>query len=406
MRRVTGTPARDGRRSLAAAGVRPSRRPRPRRHALSLAALVAVALLSLAGCGANTPPASRGAAFRADGQVSLRQLDQAVAALYRTHPGISTYAVQDVQYTAQSRATVLRECASAPGPTASDAQAVESGQLIACAPLIFFLYRYGRDASVPAATAVAGELYGYAVTHISGPIDAKASLDELLRSWGLPVPALTPAQARSALRASVFAAADDSILGQKSVHIAITGRKPGNTAVAETIAADIGTATGAESITSGTATAHIRVTPKAAYFTGNPAGLTELLGLPAETAARAGSRWVVMPAGTAEYQDLAAEDTIASLPASILPANESAAGLQTATVGGRKVYVLRWTTPATGSSPAISERLILDATAQALPVSETTTAGGFSQTVTLSQWGETFAVPAPSSAVPYTTVRS
>src|SRR5580693_7836095 len=84
--------------------------------------------------------------------------------------------------------------------------------------------------------------------------------------------------------------------------------------------------------------------------------------------------------GRAEYQDLAAEDTIASLPASILPANESAAGLQTASVDGGKVYVLRWTTPATGSSPAISERLILDATAQALPVSETTTAGGFSQT--------------------------
>jgi hypothetical protein len=403
---VTGTPARDDRRSLAAAGVRPSRRPRPPRRALSLAALAAVALASLSGCGANAPAASRGAAFRADGQASLRQLDQAVAALYRGHPGISTYAVQDVQYTAQSRATVWRECTSPADPTAGDAQAVESGQLVACAPLIFFLYRYGRDASVPAATALAGELYGYAITHISGPTDARASLDELLRSWGLPAPALTPAQARSALRASVFTAADDSILGQKSVHIAITGRKPGSTAAAEKIAADIGTATGTESITSGTAAAQIRVTPKAAYFTGNAAGLTSLLGLPSAVAARAGSRWVVMPAGTAEYQDLAAEDTIASLPASILPANESAAGLQTASVDGRKVYVLRWTTPATGSSPAISERLILDATAQALPVSETTTAGGFSQTVTLSQWGETFAVPAPSSTVPYTTVKS
>jgi hypothetical protein len=383
----------------------------PRRcgHVTGALATLAVVLGALAGCGASAPAPSRQAAFRAGGQVSLRQLDQAVTTLYREHPGISSYAAADVRYTAQSRATVLRECTSpagTPGSAAADAQTAESGQLIACAPLIFFLYRYGRDASVPAATAAAEELYGYAVTHISGPVDAKTSLDELLRSWGLPVPALTPAQARSALRASVFAAADDSILGQKSVHIAITGRKPGGTAVAETIAADIGTATGAESMTSGAATAQIRVTPKAAYFTGNAAGLTKLLGLSSAAAARAGSRWVVMPAGTAEYQDLAAEDTIASLPASILPANENAAGLWTATVEGRKVYVLRWTTPASGSNAAVSERLILDATAQALPISETTTAGGFSQTVTLSQWGESLAVPAPSSAIPYATVKS
>ena len=371
----------------------------------ALAAVLAAVLGGVAGCGGG-PASSQTAEFGGGGQVSLRQLDRDVAALYRDHPGIASFAVQDVRYTAQSRATVLRECTSAAGSATAAAPSVESARLVACAPLIFFLYRYGRDASVPAATAAAGQLYRYAVTHISGPVDAKTDLDELLRSWGLPVPALTPAQARSALRASVFAAAGDSILGQKSVHIAISGRKPGAAAAAETIAADIGTAAGAESITSGTATAQIRVTPKAAYFAGNAAGLTKLLGLSAAAATRAGSRWVVMLAGTAEYQDLAAEDTIASLPASILPANQDSAALQTTTVDGKKVYVLRWTTPASASSPAVSERLILDATAQALPISETTTANGYRQTVTLSHWGEALAVPAPSSAIPYATVKA
>jgi len=67
---------------------------------------------------------------------------------------------------------------------------------------------------------------------------------------------------------------------------------------------------------------------------------------------------------------------------------------------------VRWTTPASGSSPAVSERLILDATAQALPISETTTANGYRQTVSLSHWGETLAVPPPSSGIPYAMVKA
>jgi hypothetical protein len=403
---VRTTPTHSGRRSLAAAGARPPRRPRGLRQALGLAAIAGL----IAACGSASPAPSRGAAFRAGAAISLRQLDQAIAALYRDHPGIARYAVQDVQYTTQSRATVLRDCTSgSPATLAQSAAAqsqAESGQLIACAPLIFFLYRYGQDASVAAATTAAGELYGYAVTHIFGPVDAKASLDELLRSWGLPVPALTPAQARDALKASVIAAADDSILGQKSVHIAITGRKPGMSATAETIAADIGTADGTETIRSGTASAEIRVTPGDAYFSGNAAGLTRLLGLSSAAVAMAGSRWVRIAAGTAEYQDLAAEDTIASLPASIMPASEDAAQLRTAIMDGTRVYVLSWTTAASATSPSVSEQLVIGATTQALPISETTTAGGYSQTVTLSRWGEALTVRAPSAAVPYSRVAS
>jgi hypothetical protein len=400
---VRVTPTHSARLSLAAAGAGPPRRPRGLRRVLCLAAVAGL----IAACGSASPAATPGAVFRAGHAVSLRQLDQAIGALYRDHPGLASYSVQDVQYTAQSRATVLRECTSGSPGTQSQAaqsQAAESGQLIACAPLIFFLYRYGQDASVAAATTTAGELYGYAVTHISGPVDAKSSLDELLRSWGMPVPALTPAQAREALKASVIAAADDSILGQRSVHIAITGRKPGTIASAETIAADIGTADGTETIASGAASAEIRVTRRDAYFSGNATGLTRLLGLPSAAAARVGSRWVRIAAGTAEYQDLAAEDTISSLPASIMPSNEETAQLRTTTVDGTRVYVLSWTTPASATSARVSERLVLGATTQALPISETTTAGGYSQTVTLSQWGEALTVPAPSAAVPYSRV--
>lgn len=374
---------------------------------------VAAAAVAVAGCGGGSS-APAGAVFRAPVQVSLRQVTQAIDAVYRDHPGIASFAAEDVQYTPQSRDAVLHTCTSGTasgasgggtsGDTASaGAQTAQAGRLIACAPLIFFLYRYGQRASVPAAVTAAGDLYWYAVTHTGGPVDARTSLDALLRSWKLPVPGLTAAQANSALVASVVNAASDSMLAQKSVRVTISGQKSGR-AAAERIVADIGTATGTESISSGPDTATIRVTKDAAYFTGSPAGLTAFVGLSATAAAKARSRWVAIGSGTNEYADLAAEDTLADLPASILPAASNAARLRTATLSGRKVYVLDWSAKVSGSATTISERLVLAATTQALPISETTTAGSNTQTVTLDHWGEQFAVPVPGSAIPYASI--
>lgn len=367
--------------------------------AAATAALAAV--VSACSAGGSAPPA--GNVFTVSQQVSLQQVERAIDGLYSSHPGIGSFSVQDVQYTAASRDTVLRECTSGVGGTAGS-QTAESGQIIACAPLIFFLYSYGRQASVPASVNAAGELYWYAITHITGPVSARTSLDELLQSWKMPVPGLTPAEARNALLTSVINAASDSILAQKGVRVVITGRPTGSTAVTERIVADIGTDSGAESIISGAATATIRVTRHAAYFTGTPAGLTTFIGLSHAAAVKAGSRWVAINSGTTEYNDLATEDTIASLPNSILPGSGDAPQMHAATMSGRKVYVLDWKA-ASGSGTTISEELILDATTQALPISETTTANGQSQTVTLDHWGEQVTVPVPPSAVPYARVK-
>lgn len=441
MQHVIAAPAPDRRRGRAAAGACPPRRPRavsrpglPASRAVSPGlravspgprafsrgasrtarlvaggALAALAAAALGGCGSGGPAAapSPGKVFLTRQTASLPQTEQAVSALYRAHPGISTFSVQDVQYSGQSWKPILRECASGTGGAAAadaQSQAAESGQLIACAPLIFFLYSYGQQHAVPAAAAAAGNLYWYAVTHINGPVSARTSLNELLRSWKLPVPALTPAEASKAAQASVVAAASDAIVAAKSVHIVITGHKPGSSAVAERIVANIGTAAGSETITSGAASARIRVTRSTAYFAGNPAGLTTFIGLPRAAASKAGSRWVAIRKGAAEYSDLAAEDTIAALPASILPAASDTARLRTATMSGRKVYVLDWQTTASGSGSQISERLILTAGSKPLPVSETTTANGNSQTVQLGSWGRSLTVAAPAAAIPYARV--
>jgi hypothetical protein len=218
------------------------------------------------------------------------------------------------------------------------------------------------------------------------------------------VPGGTAAAAKNAAEASLVNAAQSSILGQRSVHIVMTGHKAGSAGVAERIVADIGTATGIESIESGLATASIRVTRANAYFSGSPTGLTTFIGLSAPAARNAASRWVEIKAGTNEYNDLAAEDTIPALPASILPPVSNSVQLSTGTLAGKKVYVLDWIATASGSGTKISEELVLAAAGGALPISETTVANGNSQTVTLGDWGESFTVSVPSSAIPYASV--
>lgn len=309
----------------AAAGEHPPRRPRAARGRSLLTAAAMLATLAaggaaLAGCSAGVAATPAGSVFTVRHQVSLQRVRTEISALYSDHPGIAAFATQDVQYSASSRDVVLREC-TAGGPGAAS-QDTETGQLVACAPLIFFLYSYGKQASVPAAVTVAGDLYWYAVAHITGPVSAKTSLDELLRSWKLPVPGLGPAQRRGAVAASVITAASDST---------------------------------------------IRVTRQAAYFTGDTAGLEAYIGLPPAAAARVRSRWVEIKAGTSEYQSLAAENTIASLPSSILPSSADVTALRTATAGGRKEYFLDWKATASGSTATISVRLTLAATPQVLP---------------------------------------
>jgi hypothetical protein len=79
---------------------------------------------------------------------------------------------------------VLAVCRS--GGPEKDAAALESAKIAGCAPLVFFFYSYGRRRSVPESVDVARKVYWYAVTNVRGPFDARATLDGLLRSWGIP----------------------------------------------------------------------------------------------------------------------------------------------------------------------------------------------------------------------------
>jgi hypothetical protein len=196
------------------------------------------------------------------------------------------------------------------------------------------------------------------------------------------------------------------MLTQRSVHMVITDRTGGATGATgdQRITADIGTVTGTELITFGTATAAIRITRQAAYFTGNSAGLTAYIGLTSAAAARAAGHWVMIKAGTSEYQALAAENTLSSLPSSILPPAADITRASTSVAGGHKEYILDWKTTASGSATPISARLTLTATPQVLPVSEVITTNGETKTIAFSNWDAPFTVTTPASAIPYARV--
>ena len=115
--------------------------------------------------------------------VSFLEVRPAVDRLYTQHPDLRSFVARDVQYTLRTRDKVLRVCHR--GGPEQDRARRESIRLAGCAPLVFFFYSYGHQHAVPEATDVARQIYWYAVRNIRGPINARATLTALLRSWGV-----------------------------------------------------------------------------------------------------------------------------------------------------------------------------------------------------------------------------
>ena len=197
----------------------------------------------------------------------------------------------------------------------------------------------------------------------------------------------------AATTSSVLTSAKSAVGKQTSVHLDVRS-SPGSTSVGEHLQADLAKTSGMETISAGTATATIKVTPSFAYLSGNSSGLTNLFGLTAAEVKKVGTNWVSLKAGTTQYKDLAASMTVSSV-VSVLPAAKGTK-LYTPAAPAKKVYTLKWNTAATSSAPALTNTLTLSASGATLPVQETSTAsGGGNETVALSKWGEHVLVSAP-----------
>jgi hypothetical protein len=143
--------------------------------------------LAAAGCGSHrattTAPTSPVLGGSPE-HVTFAAVRTAVDGVYRAHPAIVAYDVRDVTYSPKTRDRVLAVCRRG-GGTAATKRDLEASRIAACAPLIFFFYRYGRQAGAADSTDLARRLYWYAATNVKGPFDARASLDALLSTWGV-----------------------------------------------------------------------------------------------------------------------------------------------------------------------------------------------------------------------------
>jgi hypothetical protein len=153
--------------------------------------VLAAALLSGCGGGSSASDATTTDADEAPSvltspaqKVTFAQVQAAIHDLYRAHPGLLSFTVQDVSYNETTRDKVLDVCHR--GGAEKDAASLESVRLAGCAPLIFFFWQYGKQSSAPDSIDVARKLYWYAVRNVHGPFDSKDSLSGLLQSWGIP----------------------------------------------------------------------------------------------------------------------------------------------------------------------------------------------------------------------------
>ncbi len=228
----------------------------------------------------------------------------------------------------------------------------------------------------------------------------------VLATLGLLSATAEAAGAGAPTTSSVLTSAKSAIGKQTSVHLVLTS-KSSSTAVEEHIKADLEKTSGIETISVGSDTAILKLTPNYAYLSGNSSGLTKLFGLTSAEVNKIHGHWVSFKAGTSQYKDLAASLTVSSV-ASVLPAAKGTK-LHTATPPAKKWYTLKWETAATSSEPALANTLILSAIGATLPVQETSTApGGGKETVALSKWGEHVLVSAPAagSTIPFSNLSS
>jgi hypothetical protein len=209
----------------------------------------------------------------------------------------------------------------------------------------------------------------------------------------LTVAGETSATAAPVTPSSVLQSSRSAIAGESGAHVVFVAHSE-TTSTTEKIVADVSGSGGGETVSEGSAVVDIRVTPSFAYVSGNSSGLTKLFGLSTAGAKKIGKEWVSLKASSSQYRTLKSDVTLKTVTA-LLPKAKGTT-MKTAKVRGVEVYVLKWTVPAAGSVPTLSNTLTISASGSPLPLTETSTAsGGTSISTDLSKWGEKVLVQSP-----------
>jgi hypothetical protein len=209
----------------------------------------------------------------------------------------------------------------------------------------------------------------------------------------LPLAVLgAPASAGTVTAATVIKQAKAAIAAQSSAHLEFDAASSASSST-EQIVADVGSGTGRETVTDGTAVLHVMVTPQDGYISGSSSGLTSLFGMTAAEATKVGKRWEFWKKGTTQYKNLETVISVKSLE-SLLPKTK---GTALSTKGSD--YVLTWTSAASSTTPKLSNTLSIAAKGTTLPLVETSTdSSGEKVSTSVTKWGEAIVVHAPPAS--------
>ncbi|HUY42657.1 MAG TPA: hypothetical protein VMU98_02705 [Acidimicrobiales bacterium] len=196
--------------------------------------------------------------------------------------------------------------------------------------------------------------------------------------------------------ATLISATKAQLLKEKSVHISVVSV---STKSKSTVSVDLGLTKGQEFLVSGAMKVGVLVTPKAAYLSGNAAGLTKVMGLTSAEQGKVGQKWVEMSSGTTPYTNLVKNLTTVALE-QMLPV---AKGTKLSTSSDKaKDYRLAWTTSSTATATTSNNVMLISSGKKSLPVSQTISTLTGHGVTTYSNWNKDFTVKIPKSSATVT----
>lgn len=191
---------------------------------------------------------------------------------------------------------------------------------------------------------------------------------------------------------------------ESSVRVTITSSDK-STKQSETVTEDAGKTNGLESIVFGTATTSVRFTSKAAYVSGNAAGLEKIVGLSTKGAKAVGSKWIVVNKGSTQFTNIVAGGTIGPLTTNLFPSSSTKSVKVTSDkLNGHNVFAMKWT--ATENSAKVDLALDIATSGTKLPLELTATQGSLTSVTQFGRWNEHINVSVPTSTIAYSKVPS
>jgi hypothetical protein len=229
------------------------------------------------------------------------------------------------------------------------------------------------------------------------------SLTLTIVAFMVAAPIAAGASTKELTASSVISTTKATMAKESGVHVVVTSK---SSSASTEVIADVGATSGVETITEGSDSVTIEVTPTYAYLNGNAGGLISLMGLSAKQQKTVGTDAISMKAGTTPYKSLESSVTIPVL-ANLLPAVQGTT-YSTAAIDGQPYYELSWSTKATSTTSKSKSVLTLSEGTAVLPIREVSTSSSRIGTTTFSKWGEHVSVSAPSTSriIPYSKVVS